>query len=170
MGFVLNLVAGGAARFAVAQGVGEFTGALIKYGPRLVGAVRRVDERAGEKIVDLARAAAPQASGRLFNGIETRREGDEIVVEASAINPGGRKGGAGEGADYARFVEFGTKPHGGRQGAEGDFFEGSSRPRSRPRRGHPGTPAQPFFYPSASEVLAERAHDLGAAASGTWGS
>lgn len=37
-------------------------------------------------------------------------------------------------AFYARFIEFGTSPH-----INGGKFAGSQ---------HPGTPAQPFFYPS----------------------
>lgn len=142
--------------------------------PRMMNRAKKVDSDALQAMIDLARSRVPQDTGKLLNGITGAQEGEFFVFRASAVKT--RKDG-GEGADYARFVEFGTKP--GQRGrsvsyqSRAGFYTGTDldasgspitapqapvQPRRRRQyRGHPGTEAQPFFYNSAREVLEKRA-------------
>ncbi len=96
----------------------------------------------------------PVRTGRLRTGITAQFDGEVWTVKAEAKDPGGRKGGAGEGAGYATFVEFGTDPRSpGRATADDGFFAGQSR------SGHPGTDPQPFFWDNARAELGKRFND-----------
>lgn len=126
---------------------------VVRWGLRLTrvasnmhAKAQGVDANALNEMVSRAKASAPVRSGNLVNGITGEREGEFYVFRASAVGPH-------DGADYAPFVEFGTRPH-TRPVADDSFFEGGSRRSRRP--GHPGTEAQPFFWPAARSVLAER--------------
>lgn len=165
---------GGAGRLLVFDIVG--LEGMLKAVARVANVIaqrsRAADDRAGQDMVDRMRADVPRLSGRLHAGITWRREGDEIVVEASAVRSAGGK----DGVDYARFVEHGTRA--GVRGArvvtvsdvgyfEADTFAETSGRRGTPTqrarrqaRTHPGTPAQPFFFGNAREVLAERGRRL----------
>lgn len=142
--------------------------AIRELGPRMAAKVRRIDDSALQEMVSLARSRVPVDTGRLLNGITGETEDEYHVFRASAVRT---RASGKQGADYARFVEFGTKP--GRRGGKVSYmsldgfyngpvtgFEagpGRGRPRTRRQyRGHPGTPAQPFFYNSAREVMQER--------------
>lgn len=125
-------------------------GRLLKVADHLGPAARAVDERALAEMVELAQQRAPQRTGLLHTGVTGTREGDAMVFQASAQRDESS-------ADYARFVEHGTR--GGTRGrvvADATFFERSNGTRRKSRRTHPGTEAQPFFYNSAREVLERR--------------
>ena len=128
---------------------------------------RQADTDAAQSMVDLMRSRVPQDTGRLYNGITWRFEDNAYVVEASAV----RTSGSGrQSADYARFVEFGTRAGSRGQAStvvsDAGFFaadEFSTVRRGTPtvrtrraRRGHPGTPARPFFFNTAREILGRR--------------
>ncbi|MET3924603.1 HK97-gp10 family putative phage morphogenesis protein [Devosia sp. 2618] len=99
--------------------------------------------QSAEEIVAMAKSLAPQDSGDLINSIGwTWGDAPKGAMVLGKVKSSGRGAGnlqitvyAGGGdAFYARFVEFGTSPR-----VNGGQFAGSS---------HPGTSAQPFFYPS----------------------
>lgn len=143
---------------------------LAKFGAKLALRSRKIDQEAGEGMVELMRSRVPVDTGRLLNGItSTVREDGSVVVEASAV----RVSGTGrESADYAGFVERGTRAgdRGGRVSymADSSYFDLSTggapgrsyRRKRRVYRSHPGTEAQPFFFDSVEEVLAERGRSM----------
>lgn len=88
--------------FAAVQGTGALVDSLGQFAVKLALKSRAVDDAAGAEMVTAMRADAPQLTGRLVNGISTRREGDVTVVEASALRTSG-----GVEWDYAPFVERG---------------------------------------------------------------
>lgn len=138
-------------QFISVEGVEDVSGQLFALIPKIALKSASADHAAMRDMLELMRSRVPRDTGALYNGITGWWEGSVGVVEASAqrTSPAGKLS-----ADYARFVEFGTKPH---AVADGDFFDGdgSHRP-SRAKGGHPGTPAEPFFFGSAFEVLEKR--------------
>jgi hypothetical protein len=109
-------------------GVSEVAGAIISTGVKLAVGARQVDDDAAQRMVNLMKGRVSQDTGRLYNGITAERIEDGWKIQASAIDPSGRSGGAGEGADYASFEEYGTVYN----------------------------DAHPYFWPSVQEVLPER--------------
>lgn len=101
---------------------------------------KAMEQSAGE-IVKLARSLAPVDDGDLQRSIGwtwgQAPEGAMVLGKVRQSNPGNLVitvyAGGGD-AFYARFVEFGTAPH-----TNEGRFAGSE---------HPGTSAQPFFYPA----------------------
>lgn len=136
-------------------GVNIFVGKLVKYGVKLALNSGKVDEAAAVEMVSLMKSRVPVDTGNLLNGISYENSGGDITVTASAIKEN-------SGVDYARFVEFGT--HGNGAVADDSFFADGSDAgtplRRSSRRGHGATPAQPFFWNSAREVLAKRGQQL----------
>ena len=128
-------------------GVGEMTAAILGTAGKLAVGARQVDDGAAARMVQLMQDRVPRRTGRLQLGITARFENNQWVVQATASNPTGRKGGTAAGADYARFVEFGTAPRAGKRVVDDDYFAGG---------GHPGTDPQPYFWNSGREVLGER--------------
>lgn len=143
---------------------GELLAAVIRTGFALVRAQREVAADAVDDMLGLMRERVPQDTGLLLSGIDGEIEDGIATVTASAV----RDGPSGESADYARFVEFGTRagtrnrrsPIVADEGyfAASPFDEGARGRRVRRQRKsyrtHPGTAPQPFFWPSAREVLA----------------
>lgn len=62
------------------------------------------DEKMAREIVELQRQRGPDDTFRLERGTDWRREGDEIVITATAV----RQLVSGDSDDYAWFVERGT--------------------------------------------------------------
>lgn len=149
-------------------GLDNLIGSLVKHGVKLAFRSRGVDASAMDDMLALMRERVPRDTGRLFNGISGEIDDDGIAtVTASAVRDNG--------FDYAFLVEHGTKAGvRGRssQVADANYFEvdlvSGSATRRRPSgratrrsgRTHPGTEAQPFFFNSAREVLAEREQRL----------
>lgn len=130
---------------------------LVRVAGRMQGHADRIDERALDEMVELARSRVPRRTGRLAEGISGEREGDAFVFKAEAQRDESS-------ADYAPFVERGTRAGvRGRVVADPSTFELRAGIRRRSRRSHPGTEASPFFYSSAFEVLARRNVEHGAA-------
>lgn len=156
-------------------GLDNLISGLVKHGVRLALRSSEADAGAMEEMLALMRQRVPERTGLLLNGIEGDIVDGVATVTASAI----RTSGSGrESADYARFVEFGTKagvrgrsqPVADAQYFEVDLVAGYQRrrkpayPNRRSQRTHPGTPAQPFFFNSAREVLEKRAERMDGAA------
>lgn len=99
-------------------------------------------ERSAREIVALAKSLAPKDSGALRDSIGWVW-GRNIPKGAMSLGTVGADDGKGlvitiyagnDEAFYARWVEFGSAPH-----INGGIFAGTQ---------HPGTAAQPFFYPA----------------------
>lgn len=154
-------------------GADLLTNRLVKVARLLDKIASRSDEDAAQEMVERMRADVPQDTGNLYNGIEFTNSDGFYEVRASAVHAD-RNGGE----DYAGFVERGTAS-GVRQRstnyvADTNYHElsagigdGSVRPtgktygrRRLQYRTHPGTPAQPFFFENAIDVLKERRADL----------
>lgn len=149
-------------------GFGEWAGALGRIVAKMAIKARRVDDSILQDMVSGAQSRVPQDTGRLYAGIRGEVEGETFVFSASATHE------RGAGVDYAPFVEFGTRP--GHRGASvvteslvgaGHGLSLSARlsaeapPRKRRQyREHPGTPAQPFFWPAVEEALKKRGLDM----------
>jgi hypothetical protein len=130
--------------------------AVFRLADSLAGNASSIDRAALGRMVDLARSRVPQDTGLLLSGIEGIEDAEGFEFRASAARSEGNT------ADYARFVEFGTEPGDRPRRSSGRAssidIEGndtSSARRAARRKGHPGTEAQPFFWPSAREVLAD---------------
>ena len=132
-------------------GTERVVGQLVKFGVKLALKSHGVDQSAAAEMVELMKSRVPVDTGRLLNGITMSEDDGMITIEASAARDGD--------ADYARFVEFGTKAS---AVADEDFFaSGASAGDGLRKRGHYGdTPAQPFFWNSAKETLAKWGHEL----------
>ncbi|MEE2860843.1 MAG: HK97-gp10 family putative phage morphogenesis protein [Pseudomonadota bacterium] len=128
-----------------------------------VDAARKAMEEGAEEIVAAMKAAAPKgASRKLVASIGwTWGELPPGTFMIDEIRSGGNKGdqyatlrlkiyaGSKE-AFYARFVEFGTRAHSLARNAS------VSRDKRQGQGGsHPGTAAQPFFYPTWKKMRAE---------------
>lgn len=105
--------------------------------------ISKAMEQSANEIVALAKSLAPVDGGDLRESIGwTWGDAPKGSITLGKVRKGGRGAGnlqitiyAGGGdAFYARMIEFGTAPH-----LNGGLFAGSE---------HPGTAAQPFFYPS----------------------
>jgi len=120
--------------------------------PKAVEAeIARAMETSANEIVAMAKSLAPVDDGDLQMSIGwTWGDAPKGAIVLGKVKSAGRGAGnlqitvfAGGGdAFYARFVEFGTAPH-----TNAGMFAGSK---------HPGTAAQPFFYP-AYRALRRRA-------------
>ena len=162
--------------YAAFSGVDAFVDATARFAVKLALKSRAADTSGAEAMVEEMRALVPQDSGRRYNGIGFEvLEGGTVEVFASAINPK-------DGVDYAGLVERGTRAgtrspkvkrkKGVRRGvsyvADSNYFNlstvappGRSYERTRMAyRNHPGTEAQPFFFPVVEEVLAKRGQEL----------
>lgn len=149
-------------------GLDNLMGALVKHGVKLAFRSRGVDAGAMDEMLSLMRERVPRDTGRLYNGISGEIDDEGVAtVTATAVRDNG--------FDYAFLVEHGTKAGvRGRssQVADANYFDvdlvSGSATRRRPSkrstrrsgRTHPGTEAQPFFFNSASEVLAKRQQRL----------
>lgn len=145
-------------------GFGEWAGAIGRIVAKMALKARRIDDSILQDMVSGAQSRVPRDTGRLYSGIRGEVEGDLFAFSASAA----RESGAS--VDYAPFVEFGTRP--GHRGASvvtqslvgaGHGLSLSARlsaettdRRRRQYREHPGTPAQPFFWPAVEEALKKR--------------
>lgn len=85
-------------------GVIETLTGLKKVWSSIVTLVGGGDERLAKEIVALQRERGPDDTFTLERGTDWRREGDEIVITASAV----RRLTSGDSDDYAWFVERGT--------------------------------------------------------------
>lgn len=109
--------------------------------------IRQAMEQSANEIVALAKSLAPVDSGDLQMSISwTWGEAPKGAIVLGRVKSGATASGnmkitvfAGGGdAYYARMIEFGTAPH-----LNGGRFAGSK---------HPGSAAQPFFYPAYRAV------------------
>lgn len=127
-----------------------------------VNAARQAMEEGAQEVVEEMRRLVPYVSGDLRDSIgwtwgelppgtfmideirSGRNQGDQYATMRIKIYAGSKD------AFYARFVEFGTQPHSLARNAS--VLRGH---RQEQGSGHPGTPAQPFFFPAWKAKRAE---------------
>lgn len=132
-------------------GVERLSGQLAKLAVKLALKSDQASLHAAQAMVELMRARVPRDTGLLLNGITYRRNGGVYVVEAAADR---------DGYDYALTVEAGH--HAGGLHADAELFaDTTGRGFTATRPGATDVPAQPYFYDSAREILAEWSRALG---------
>lgn len=149
-------------------GYDDVVDAFARIAAKMAVKSRRIDRSALDDMVRRARELVPQDTGLLYSGIigEETDAFFEFRASARRVSASGK-----EEEDYAHFVEFGTAA--GIRGESADIderatlYDGTSTSafvtgarRRRQYRSHPGTQAQPFFYPAADEALERRALDM----------
>lgn len=110
-------------------------------------AIKQAIAQGADEITDMQRRLVPVKSGKLRASIKQTWGDKPDFTTSAALDSGGAVAGdpdltvwisvgGGDRTDgwYARFVEFGTGPH-----PQGGKFAGTK---------HPGTAAQPFFFPA----------------------
>ncbi|ODT82450.1 MAG: hypothetical protein ABS76_07465 [Pelagibacterium sp. SCN 64-44] len=106
-------------------------------------AIAKAMEQGAEEVVALAKSLVPIDNGTLRDSIGwTWGDAPKGSMVLGTVRQSGRGAGnmvitifaGGRDAFYAAWVEFGTSPH-----TNEGLYAGSQ---------HPGTPAQPYFYPS----------------------
>lgn len=135
-------------------GLGRLAGAFAKFGTTLALRADRLNEKSIRWIVNDMRARVPVDTGALLNSIRYWRDGRFWVVTADAQNPR-------DGTDYGYWVEYGTT--GGDRGVSRITFAGAEDMARRriSYRSHPGTEAQPFFWPAIEAGVERRNLELG---------
>lgn len=133
-------------------GVERISGQLAKYAVKLALKGDQSSLHAAQEMVNLMRSRVPQDTGALLAGISYRREGGFYVVEATADR---------DGYDYALAVEAGH--HAGGTHADAAFFDDMTGRGGRRVRAsqESDVAAQPYFYVSVREGLADWRQDLG---------
>lgn len=133
-----------------------------------VEAAREAMEAGAQQMVEAMRAMAPRGtSGNLAASIgwtwgelppgtfmideirSGRNSGEQFATLRLKIYAGSND------AFYARFVEFGTRPHSLARNASLDRGK-----RQEQGGSHPGTPARPFFYPTWKKMRAKFRRDI----------
>jgi len=134
------------------KGLDRLLGQIRRLPKAQLAAARKALQQGADELSESVRRAAPKRTGALAasvgwswgskgppgsigGGAERQalrdREGLTVTVHA-----GGKQ------AYYAAFVEFGTKA-----APKGRAQDGKGKTRDN-KRGHPATPAQPFFWPT----------------------
>jgi HK97 gp10 family phage protein len=125
---------------------------LVAITPKIEAAVRPVMETYARQIVAQMQAVAPEDSGDLKKSIKWKwgdpPKGAVAIASFSGSDDSSDTGlrisiyADGNVAFYAHFIEFGTAPHALAQNAS------VARGKRQDQGGqHPGTAAQPFFFP-----------------------
>lgn len=125
-------------------------------------AARLAMEEGAKEVVSLMRAMVAEKSGKLRNSIgwtwgdlppgtfmideirSGKNKGQQFATLRLKIYAGSKE------AFYARFIEFGTRPHSLQTNASVD-----RELRQDEGEWHPGTPARPFFFPAWKYKKAE---------------
>lgn len=130
------------------KGVDQFTKALHRSVPQLNNQVRDAVAQSANEMTDIAKRLAPVDSGDLRESITWQWDNQRRIKYAQGLQMS-KVSGLGYAAvitvgnskvRYAHLVEFGSSPH-----PQGGKFKGTY---------HPGTPAQPFFFPAYRMVRA----------------
>lgn len=126
----------------------------LKRMPDLAKAqIRRAMELGADEIVAMAKSLAPDGdTGRLKDSIGwtwgKAPRGSLTLGKVAESNLGGELTitiyAGNDEAFYARWVEFGTRPHAVGQGSDISVGKGGKQSGAM----HPGSAARPFFYPS----------------------
>lgn len=156
--------------------IGRLQRRLAAIPKQVKEAVRPAMEKSAAEIVALARSLCPVDDGKLRASIGwtwgaapsgsmklAAETSGELTITVYAGN---------DEAFYARWVEFGTQA-GSRGDRVADARRGGGNYTRKVYRDHPGTAAQPFFYPafrlSKKRVAARTKRAIGKAVKENWG-
>ncbi len=112
---------------------------LSKMAPHAREELAEANDKSAFEMRSLAQQFAPVRTGSLVAGIQVRL-GGEVDQRSGTPVPAGAAMVVAD-AYHSRWIEFGTSPH-----VQGGVFAGTM---------HPGTIAQPFFFP-AYRVMRKR--------------
>jgi len=125
------------------QGLDRLRKKLTALPDKARESIAKAMEQSAAEVVAMAKSLAPVDSGALRDSIGwTWGDAPKGSMTLGTVRQSGKGAGnmvitifaGGSDAFWARWVEFGTAPH-----INGGIYAGSE---------HPGTRAQPFFYPS----------------------
>ncbi|PKA40450.1 hypothetical protein CWR43_28140 [Rhizobium sullae] len=129
------------------NGVGDLKKAVSALPKRVEAATRPAMEKGAEELVDMMKRLVPFKEGDLRDSIGwtwgNAPAGAKVLTQSDPDERGLKITvyAGNEKAFYASFVEFGTAPHNVATGGGNKSFSGVAN-------GHPGSTAQPFFFPS----------------------
>ncbi|NGO63954.1 HK97 gp10 family phage protein [Rhizobium daejeonense] len=129
------------------QGVAELNKKVAAIPKRIENAAKKAMETGAQELVDMMRRLVPVDSGDLRDSIGwtwgNAPAGAKVIAQSDPDSRGLRITvyAGNEKAYYAAWLEFGTAPHNVAKGGGNKSFKGDAH-------GHPGSRAQPFFFPS----------------------
>jgi len=129
------------------QGISDLNKKVAQLPKRIEAAARGAMETGADELVEMMKRLVPKDSGDLRDSIGwtwgNAPAGAKVIAQSDpnerglriTVYAGSKK------AYYAAWVEFGTAPHNVATGGGNKSFSGVSNE-------HPGSRAQPFFFPS----------------------
>ncbi len=129
------------------QGIAELNKKVAAIPKRIERAAKSAMETGAQELVDMMRRLVPVDSGDLRDSIGwtwgNAPAGAKVIAQSDPDSRGLRITvyAGNEKAYYAAWLEFGTAPHNVAKGGGNKGFKGDAH-------GHPGSRAQPFFFPS----------------------
>lgn len=129
------------------KGINDLNKKVAQIPKRIEVAARRAMEKGAEELVEMMKRLVPKDSGDLRDSIGwtwgNAPAGAKVIAQSDPDERGLKITvyAGNERAYYAAWVEFGTAPHNVAKGGGNKSFKGAAT-------GHPGSRAQPFFFPS----------------------
>lgn len=129
------------------KGISDLNKRIAQIPRRLEKAARGAMEKGAQELVDMMKRLVPVDDGDLRDSIGwtwgNAPAGSKVIAQSAADERGLRITvyAGSEKAYYAAWVEFGTAPHNVASGGGNKSFSGDANM-------HPGSRAQPFFFPS----------------------
>lgn len=129
------------------KGISDLNKKVAQLPRRIEAAARAAMETGADELVDMMKRLVPVDSGDLRDSIGwtwgNAPKGAKVISQSDPDERGLRITiyAGNEKAYYAAWVEFGTEPHNVASGGGNKSFSGDANM-------HPGSRAQPFFFPS----------------------
>lgn len=129
------------------KGINDLNKKVAQIPKRIEKAARGAMEKGAQELVDMMKRLVPKDSGDLRDSIGwtwgNAPAGAKVIAQSDPNERGLRITvyAGNERAYYAAWVEFGTAPHNVAKGGGNKSFKGTAT-------AHPGSRAQPFFFPS----------------------
>jgi HK97 gp10 family phage protein len=129
------------------QGIGDLKKKAASIPKKVEAAARKAMEKSADELVAMMKRLVPVDDGDLRDSIGwtfgNAPAGSRVIAQSDPDERGLKITvyAGSEKAYYAAFVEFGVAPHNVATGGGNKSFKGTAH-------GHPGSRAQPFFFPS----------------------
>lgn len=129
------------------QGISDLNKKVAQLPKRIEAAAKKAMEAGADELVEMMKRLVPVDSGDLRDSIGwtwgNAPAGSSVIAQSDPDERGLRITvyAGNEKAYYAAWVEFGSAPHNVALGGGNKSFKGDAV-------GHPGSRAQPFFFPS----------------------
>ena len=134
------------------QGIADLNKKVAAIPKRVEARAKAAMEKGADELVAMMKRMVRKVSGDLHDSIGwtwgNAPKGSVVLAESGADSRGLKITvyAGNEKAYYARWVEFGTAPHNVALG--GGTVAGVKQAAAGEGNGHPGSKAQPFFFPS----------------------